>query len=439
MSLINKMLQDLDARGTPKDGALPGQVKPVERAPARPQGKVIALAVGGAVAVLALGWLGWNQLHRAAKPAPAAVAAAPKAAPGVVNVPRSVTGPVQAAGVPAASAPAPAPAPVVAPAAPAPAPVEATHAAAADADASAARHADADAPAAKHMTRAERRAERKRLARERKEEEAAARKHAKAEQVAAVRAQDVAPMEPDSEQAREARRAMAQALAVRGKSAKKTSAAMLAAARAAAHEEGTRARHGAEGRQETARQRAEGEYRRALVSLQEGRTLDTVASLEQALKYDPAHEAARQTLVGLLIEANRPDEAMRQLQLGLTLDPRQPAMAKLLARLQIERGGNGIDTLTRTLPYAGNDPDYHAFLAAALARQQRHREAAEQYQLAVRAAPSNGVWWMGLGISLQAEKRNGEALDAFQRARASGGLSQELQGFVERRIQQLSH
>ena len=437
MSLINKMLQDLDARGTPKDGALPGQVKPVERAPARPQGKVIALAVGGAVAVLALGWLGWNQLHRAAKPAPAAVAAAPKAAPGVVNVPRSVTGPVQAASVPAASAPAPAP--VVAAAATAPAPVEATHAVAADADASAARHADADAPAAKHMTRAERRAERKRLARERKEEEAAARKHAKAEQVAAVRAQDVAPMEPDSEQAREARRAMAQALAVRGKSAKKTSAAMLAAARAAAHEEGTRARHGAEGRQETARQRAEGEYRRALVSLQEGRTLDTVASLEQALKYDPAHEAARQTLVGLLIEANRPDEAMRQLQLGLTLDPRQPAMAKLLARLQIERGGNGIDTLTRTLPYAGNDPDYHAFLAAALARQQRHREAAEQYQLAVRAAPSNGVWWMGLGISLQAEKRNGEALDAFQRARASGGLSQELQGFVERRIQQLSH
>jgi MSHA biogenesis protein MshN len=323
----------------------------------------------------------------------------------------------------------PAPAQVVAPAALAPAPVEATRAAS----------TDVDAPPAKHMTRAERRAERKRLARERKEEEAAARKHAKAEKVAATHAQDVAPMEPDSEQAREARRAMAQALAARGKSAKKTSAALLAAARAAAHEEGAKSKHGVQGRQETATQRAEGEYRRALVSLQEGRTLDTVASLEQALKYDPAHEAARQTLVGLLIEANRPDEAMRQLQLGLTLDPRQPAMAMLLARLQIERGGNGIDTLTRTLPYAGNDPDYHAFLAAALARQQRHREAAEQYQLAVRAAPSNGVWWMGLGISLQAEKRNGEALDAFQRARASGGLSQDLQGFVERRVQQLSH
>ena len=100
MSLINKMLQDLDARGTPKDGTLPGQVKPVERAPARPQGRVIALAVGGAVAVVALGWLGWNQLHRAAKPVPVAVATAPKAASGVVTVPRSGSSTSSAVGTP---------------------------------------------------------------------------------------------------------------------------------------------------------------------------------------------------------------------------------------------------------------------------------------------------------------------------------------------------
>jgi MSHA biogenesis protein MshN len=112
----------------------------------------------------------------------------------------------------------------------------------------------------------------------------------------------------------------------------------------------------------------------------------------------------------------------------------------LLARLQIERGGSGIDTLTRTLPYAGKGEvtaDYHAFLAGALQREQRHREAAEQYQAALRGA-GNGVWWMGLGMSLQAEKRNAEALEAFQRARASGTLSPELLAFVERRLQQLA-
>lgn len=416
MSLINKMLQDLDARGTPRSEALPGQVKPVAREPYRLNRRAIAAAAGGAVIGTTLAWVGWTQWHRGAQPAPVVVQPAAVAAKPAVKAAPIVTGPVQAAVAPAASATEPAAATVTDPV---PAPSVAQPSAAA---------ADAEEP--KPMSRAERRAGRKRRAEERKAERLA--------QAAAVRPKDVAPMEPDSEEAREARRAMAQVLATRGKSAKKTSAALLAAARAAAQDEhAAQPRRAPQGRQETGPQRAEGEYRRALASLQEGRMTDTVAALEQALKYEPAHEAARQTLVGLLIEANRPDEAMRQLQLGLTLDPRQPAMAMLLARLQIERGGNGIDTLTRTLPYAGNDPDYRAFLAAALARQQRHREAAEQYQLAVRAVPGNGVWWMGLGMSLQAEKRNGEALDAFQKARASGGLSQELQAFVERRIQQL--
>jgi MSHA biogenesis protein MshN len=188
----------------------------------------------------------------------------------------------------------------------------------------------------------------------------------------------------------------------------------------------------------TAPQRAETEYRRGLATLQEGRTGDAIASLENALQIDPRHEAARQTLVGLLIENKRPDDAMRQLQQALGADPRQPAMAMLLARLQIERGGNGVDTLLRTLPYAAGNADYHAFLAGALQRQQRHREAAEQYQAALRANPQNGVWLMGLGISLQADKRNGEALDAFQKARSSASLSPELQAFIDRKLLQLS-
>jgi MSHA biogenesis protein MshN len=45
---------------------------------------------------------------------------------------------------------------------------------------------------------------------------------------------------------------------------------------------------------------------------------------------------------------------------------------------------------------------------------------------------------MGLGISLQAEKRNAEALEAFQKSKASGTLVPELLAFVERKLQQLS-
>ncbi|MBC7456517.1 MAG: tetratricopeptide repeat protein [Massilia sp.] len=191
-------------------------------------------------------------------------------------------------------------------------------------------------------------------------------------------------------------------------------------------------------RQTSTQQRAESAYRRALAALQEARLGEAIGALEQALALEPGHEAARQTLVGLLIENKRADEAMRQLEQGLALDARQPALAMLLARMQIERGDSGIDTLLRSLPHALGNADYHAFLAGALQRQLRHREAVEQYQAAVRAVPQNGVWLMGLGISLQAQKRNADALDAFRQARAAN-LSPQLQEFVERKVQQLSH
>lgn len=243
-------------------------------------------------------------------------------------------------------------------------------------------------------------------------------------EIAGLPSQSVAPLEPDSEEARAIRSALMQELEARR---------ARQAAAAPPRQSATRS----QGREDSQTQRAESDYRRALASMQEGRMAETIGALENALRIDPGHEAARQTLVGLLIEAKRPDDAIRQLQLGLTQDPRQPALAMLLARLQIERGGSGIETLTRTLPYAGANPDYHAFLAGALQREQRHREAAAEYAAALRAVPANGVWWMGMGISLQAEKRNAEALQAFQRAQGSGVLSAELQAFVERQVRQL--
>ncbi|GAB3452026.1 hypothetical protein GCM10027321_00200 [Massilia terrae] len=193
-----------------------------------------------------------------------------------------------------------------------------------------------------------------------------------------------------------------------------------------------------QGKEVTSAQKAESAYRRGLANIQEGYLADGIGALEQALQANPRHDAARQTLVRVLIDNKRSEEAIGLLQTGLTLDPRQPSMAMLLARLQIEHGGSGIETLTRTLPYVGANSEYHAFLAGALQRQQRHREAVEQYQAALRGA-QNGVWLMGLGISLQAEKRDTEALDAFRKAKNSGNLSADLLAFVDSKIQQLVH
>jgi MSHA biogenesis protein MshN len=157
-----------------------------------------------------------------------------------------------------------------------------------------------------------------------------------------------------------------------------------------------------------------------------------------ALELDPRHEAARQTLVALLLESKRVDEAAAVLQGGLVANPDNTAFAMLLARILVDRNQvpDALAVLQRHAAPPDRNPDFHAFAGALYQRLGRHDEAILQYESALRLAPSAGVWWVGLGISLQAADRRKEAAEAYGRARSSG-LSTELLAFVDQRLKQL--
>lgn len=189
----------------------------------------------------------------------------------------------------------------------------------------------------------------------------------------------------------------------------------------------------------TPQQRAENEYRKAMQAQQAGRTQEAMTYLEQALQFDRLHSAARQAMVAWLLEQEQRPQAILKLQEGLGHDPAQSGMAMILARLQVDQGEvkAALDTLNRSLPYTLGRADYQAFMAALLQREARHKEAILRYQNALAIDPDKAVWWMGIGISLQAEQQKAAAREAFSRARGIGGLSPELQAFVEQRISQL--
>lgn len=186
-------------------------------------------------------------------------------------------------------------------------------------------------------------------------------------------------------------------------------------------------------------QRAEGEFRQASVLQQQGRSSEAILALEQALRLDARHTPARQSLVSLLLEQSRQDDAMRELKAALAIDPAQVNFAMMLARLQLERAklNEAIATLHQSLPQAQDRPDYLAFLAGLYQKLGQHKEAAQWYRVALKMHPQNGVWWMGLGISLQADGQNQEAVDAFKQAKVQSGLSAELLAFVDQKISQL--
>ena len=189
----------------------------------------------------------------------------------------------------------------------------------------------------------------------------------------------------------------------------------------------------------SARNRAESEFRRAVNLVNQGRIAEGMDGFRRALEIDPGHEAARQTMVALLLEAKRVDEAAVSLQDGLAVDTGNTGFAMLLARIMVE--SNDISTalfvLQRHAAPPDRNPDFHAFAAALYQRLERHKEAIEQYQAALRLAPSAGVWWVGLGISFQAVERRKDALEAFTRAKSAGNLAPNLLEFVEQRLRQL--
>ena len=85
-------------------------------------------------------------------------------------------------------------------------------------------------------------------------------------------------------------------------------------------------------------ERAENEFRKATVLLNQGRVAEAMDGYRLTLQQDGGHVAARQALVGLLLENRRIDEAQQLLQEGLSLNPDRSAYAVLLARIQVERG-----------------------------------------------------------------------------------------------------
>gem|GEM_PF-3623845 len=188
----------------------------------------------------------------------------------------------------------------------------------------------------------------------------------------------------------------------------------------------------------TPQQQALHHYQKALSLLQQGRVSEARSGLEDALRLDQYQASARQALAGLLVEQKQFQAAELVLQEGVNLNAEQYGFAMALARLQVERGDAraALETLYRSLPHAMDNAGYQAFLAALLQRTDQHKKAIEYYQAALQLAPS-AAWQMGLGISMQAEHRLADALEAFNQAKASNDLAPDLLAFVEQRLRSL--
>jgi MSHA biogenesis protein MshN len=185
--------------------------------------------------------------------------------------------------------------------------------------------------------------------------------------------------------------------------------------------------------------RAENHFRRAAQMLERGRVADAEDALLAALDADAAHQAARQTLVALYIEQGRIEDARRHLQEGLAFNPGYAPFAVALARIHVDRSdfAAGLTVLEQAAAAGRGNADFHALHGAVLQRLGRHDQAADAYRLALGSAPQSGATWVGLAISLEALGHLPEAAEAYRRGVGSGSLAVEVRAYADQRARQL--
>jgi MSHA biogenesis protein MshN len=191
-------------------------------------------------------------------------------------------------------------------------------------------------------------------------------------------------------------------------------------------------------RARSAADNAEAHFRRAALLLGHGRVSEAEAQLIAALQVDPRHVAARQAYISLLLEQQRVAAARRSLQDALALDAEQPTFALALARIHAsERDYAGALAVLERSASVGQGGDFQAFRGAMLQRLGRHPEAVEAYQHALGNGGGSATAWIGYGISLEALGRRSEAGQAYRRALSSGPIAAEARDYAESRARAL--
>jgi tetratricopeptide (TPR) repeat protein len=181
-----------------------------------------------------------------------------------------------------------------------------------------------------------------------------------------------------------------------------------------------------------------------LALLKQGKLLDAIASIKKSLELDPASPGAHLFLGIAEYQSHHEDDAISDLDLALKEDPKNIQALTWLGIVELnnghpERAIAPLDRAAELAPHDQNVLDYRVQAHLAVAKQsytdlfivdpgswrlhrlnaiidaqaQDHKQAAEEYQQAIKLAPKEPSLYEGLGWELRALGHSDQAAQAF--------------------------
>lgn len=177
----------------------------------------------------------------------------------------------------------------------------------------------------------------------------------------------------------------------------------------------------------------------ALMLVQGGRMTEAYARLQDFLDENPAAHQSRETLAKLLFAQQQLAEAGVIVDQGLAQVPNYAPFKKLKARLLMQGGAaaEALSLLRNVPPAVAADTEYHELLASAYQQSNNHAQAVATYQDLLRTDRTQGRWWAGLAISLEAQDKDSDALASYKAALQAPNLDSALRQYVQNRVTSL--
>ena len=189
----------------------------------------------------------------------------------------------------------------------------------------------------------------------------------------------------------------------------------------------------------TPKQLAKKRFTLASEAERDGKLKEAISHYEQTLGFDPSMHEARKQLAALHYGQGQLAKASEVLQQGMLLFPLQLDFALLLARVQQAAGQADLALVT-----LANIPDTHPLARqkwmaqSDLAQKLGQFSVSEQaYRQLLQQEPQQAKWWMGLAYALDSQQQFTQARQAYRTALGHRGLSAQASAFIEQRLTQL--
>lgn len=189
----------------------------------------------------------------------------------------------------------------------------------------------------------------------------------------------------------------------------------------------------------TPKQLAQKRFTLASEAERDGKLKDAISYYEQTLGFDPSMHEARKQLAALHYGQGQLAKASEVLLQGMLLFPQQLDFALLLARVQQASGQADLALVT-----LANIPDTHPLARQKWMAQSDLAQKLGQFSLSEQAyrqllqqEPQQAKWWMGLAYALDSQQQFPQARQAYRTALGHRGLSAQASAFIEQRLTQL--